>query len=234
MRLLKIYSSSKWSSKTSPFPHRAHRLILEHLYLLQWTIHLLYQHDRRIPLLHGPIKSPENIPATQTFASALLPSIEPSIESVRSNTVEKSWRSWRYALEADRTIVLRLCYQFKDKYGHISTRQFGKVAMAFTETTGRPISANFYRAIPAWMTARRDYWLAFELGDEDTPTPDTEALDAWIPIVDGLADANEPRVEAGVRTKQKTREYEQWRSGALARFTERRPRLLRKKQTSSG
>lgn len=158
-------------------------------------------------------------PSATPTPSILMSSVETPIIT---DTHKEGRGGWRLTTEADKTTILRICYQFKDLYGRISMAKFWKdVATKFSEVTGHPVRTTLARGVSSWIKERQDFLAALESGEQDQESSYTSALDLWISVHEEYKQGKEAEKEAQGRLDHETEQSKQWRLNMFSTWSDK-------------
>jgi hypothetical protein len=146
---------------------------------------------------------------------------------IQSNTEEQErgqGAGGKGLTDESKTILLRICIDEADKYGHVADKAFWKeVTRRFKELTG--IShKTLGRVVGGLVKARKAFLEALESGEQDSPSSYTDALDEWTSIVQARKDRKARLDEAKGTKEAETRASEEWRRRQTTRLKDRKRR----------
>jgi hypothetical protein len=126
----------------------------------------------------------------------------------------------------DMLFVVWLCVEQQATYGHQSNRAFWKrIARRLMADRGKE-HQTLNRAVAKLVRERRAYLAELDSGEQDTQSSMTDALDAWITVLDAREEVKQARREAQGTADAETTASMAWRQASLALWADK-TQLLR-------
>ena len=155
---------------------------------------------------------------TSVTSRTASPSVLSSIEVALPSDIQQ----YRLSSESDKITLLHTAYRFKDLYGRITMGKFwNMVAKEVSKLTGYPPRKNLSRNVTAMVKARRDFLETLESGEQDPQSSYTEAIDAWIGVVDAYQDMKNAEADAQGQLNSETQASTQWRLNQFLTFSDK-------------
>ncbi|OBT68867.1 hypothetical protein VE03_02068 [Pseudogymnoascus sp. 23342-1-I1] len=121
----------------------------------------------------------------------------------------------------DMLVVLRLCLQEQAAYGHQSDRMFWRlIARRLREARGKE-HKTLSRAVAKVVRERRESLALLGSGEQDAQSSMTDALDAWIAVVDARKEVKQARLDAQGTADAETATSTAWRQASLALWADK-------------
>jgi hypothetical protein len=104
------------------------------------------------------------------------------------------------------------------------------IAKEISKQTNQPPRTNLSRNVTVIIKDRKEFLESLASSEEDSPTSYTDAIDAWIGVVDAYQQEKEDFSEAQGRIDSETAVSNQWRANQLSRYSDKTTLVITNKQ----